>query len=74
MEVSREMEIFFSVKAQNLTSDFFLPSLSDLGDLYGLTNAFDTLGVCDREKKILHRRSYKNNCIITLMFQCGGRF
>lgn len=34
MEISREIErFFFSVKAQNLTSDFFLSSLSDLGDL-----------------------------------------
>lgn len=48
------------MKAQNLTSDFFLPSLSDLGDLYGFTNAFDTMGVCKTnfwEKKFLHRGS-----------------
>lgn len=64
----------FSMKAQNLSSDFCLPSLSDLGDLFGFTNAFDTMAVCNREKKILDRRSYKDNCIITLMFQCGGRF
>lgn len=62
------------MKAQNLTSDLFVLSLSDLGVLYGFTNAFDTMGVCHREKKILHRGTYKNNCIITLMFQCGGRF
>jgi len=33
------------MKAQNFTSDFFLPSLSDLDDFYGFTNAFDTTGV-----------------------------
>lgn len=43
------------MKAQNLTSGFFLPSLSDLGDLYGFTNAFDTMGVC---KKNSGRKSF----------------
>lgn len=48
------------MKAQNLTSDFFLLSLSDLGDLYGFTNVFDTMGMCKKrfwEKKFLHRGS-----------------
>lgn len=39
------------MKAQNLTSDLFVLSLSDLDVLYGFTNAFDTIGVCHREKK-----------------------
>lgn len=54
-----------TVKAHNLTSDFFLPSLSNLDDFYGSMQL---------DKKKVTQRTITENCIITLMFQCcGGR-